>query len=63
MAQMGQANYALDILRFDVESAQGKFILLEADQEVARNEISKRLATQRLALSQQYDEVLALIQP
>jgi polysaccharide pyruvyl transferase WcaK-like protein len=61
MAQMGQADYALDIFQIDVEMLKERFIALEARQREIKDEISRSLSIHRLALARQYEEVFGLI--
>jgi hypothetical protein len=61
MAHMLLADYALDILQFDLARIQECLIALEMRQREAKDEISQRLTRHRLPLARQYDEVIGLV--
>jgi len=61
MKQMGQAEYVIDILSFDLAQIQERFIALEKKQNEIKVEIFERLAGFRTALAQQYEEAFDLI--
>jgi len=62
MEQMGQAEYALDILQFELKSLQERFISLESRKTAIKREIAQRILTHRQALDVQYDQVFRLLE-
>lgn len=62
MKQMGQAEYALDILHFDVKSMQERFISLESRKMTIKREIAQRISAHRQVLEVQYDQVFGLLE-
>jgi polysaccharide pyruvyl transferase WcaK-like protein len=62
MAQMGQAEYALDILRCELKSLQERFVSLESRKAAIKREIAQRVSTHRKALDVQYDQVFKLLE-
>ena len=62
MAQMGQADYALDIMNFDLETLQERFVALESRKTDVRREIAQGISVHRQALSEQYARVFGLLE-
>jgi polysaccharide pyruvyl transferase WcaK-like protein len=62
MEQMGQREFALDILQFDLKSLQEQFIVLESQKTVIKSKLAQQIAAHRQALDVQYDQVLSLLQ-
>jgi polysaccharide pyruvyl transferase WcaK-like protein len=62
MGQMGQAEYALDILHFDLTSMQERFISLESRKTTIKREIAQRISAHRRALEVQYDQVFRILE-
>jgi len=61
MAQMGQREFALDILRFELESLQEKFVVLESRQTAIKTKLAQQLAAHRQVLDAQYDRIFGLL--
>lgn len=62
MEQMGQGEFATDILSFELESLQEKFMVLEAQQAAIKTKLARQLSAQRQALDVQYDQLFSLLQ-
>jgi polysaccharide pyruvyl transferase WcaK-like protein len=62
MEQMGQAEYALDILQCELNSLQQRFISLESRKTAIKREIAQRIWGHRQALDVQYDRVFRLLE-
>jgi polysaccharide pyruvyl transferase WcaK-like protein len=61
MAQMGQADYVVDVEPLDLAALEDRFIALEADRERSTRQIESHAAACRRALEAQYDTVAALL--
>jgi polysaccharide pyruvyl transferase WcaK-like protein len=61
MEQMGQVEYALDILSFDLDSLKKCFIDLSSRRSLIQEELSHRISIQRDALCTQYDQLFQLL--
>jgi len=61
MAQMGQAEYVVDINSFDIDSLKTRFISLETRSAAIQDEIQQRKFVFRRALQNQYDHFLGLV--
>ena len=62
MEQMGQTEYALDILQCELKSLQERFISLESRQTAIKRTIAQRILAHRQALDVQYDQVFRLLE-
>lgn len=62
MEQMGQGEFALDILRLELKSLQEKFVVLESRKTEIKTKLAQRIAAHRQALDVQYDQVFRLLQ-
>jgi hypothetical protein len=58
MRSMGQADYCLDIERFDAVALDACFERLRANAGEIRAQLALRVAEQRRALARLYDELL-----
>ena len=61
MEQMGQREYGLDILHFNVESLQERFISLESKKDENKRIIAQRVSSHRESLEIQYKEIYKLL--
>jgi polysaccharide pyruvyl transferase WcaK-like protein len=61
MAQMGQAEYVVDINSFDADSLKTRFVSLESRFTAIKDEIQQRNSAFRQALQNQYDHLLGLV--
>ena len=61
MAQMGQAEYVVDINSFNVDSLKTRFVSLEARVAAIIDELEHKKSIFRQALQNQYDQLLSLI--
>lgn len=62
MEQMGQGEFALDILRLELKSLQEQFLALESRKAAIKTALGQHIAAQRQALDVQYDRVFRLLQ-
>lgn len=62
MEQMGQGEFALDILRLEPKSLQEQFLALESRKATIKTALAERIAAHRQALDVQYDRVFRLLQ-
>lgn len=60
MSKMGQSDYVVDILSFEVDSLKERFDKLKSRLPQARAEIEKRLSSYKDELNRQYDHLLGL---
>ena len=61
MAQMGQSDYVVDIISFDVDSLKTRFISMESRSSAIKDEIQRKQPAFKQALQNQYDQVVHLI--
>jgi len=61
MEEMGQGEFALDILRLEPMSLQEQFIALEAQKTTIKKNLTQRISAYRQALDVQYDRVFRLL--
>ena len=61
MKQMGQGEYALDILKFDLALLQERFTALESQQKTIQKELPERLLIHRQSLEEQYEKMFQLV--
>jgi polysaccharide pyruvyl transferase WcaK-like protein len=62
MEQMGQGEFALDILRLELKSLKEQFIVLESQKTTIKKKLAQRISAYRQALDVQYDQVFRLLQ-
>jgi polysaccharide pyruvyl transferase WcaK-like protein len=62
MEQMGQGEFAMDILSFELKSLQGKFLVLESQKTAIKTKLARQLSAHRQALDVQYDQLFRLLQ-
>jgi polysaccharide pyruvyl transferase WcaK-like protein len=62
MEQVGQGEFALDILRLDLQSLQERFLALESRKAAIKAALARHIAGHRQALDVQYDRILRLLQ-
>ena len=61
MAQMGQSDYVVDIISFDVDSLKTRFISMESRSSAIKDEIQRKQPAFKQALQNQYDQVVHLM--
>jgi len=62
MEQMGQGEFAQDILQFELKLLQEQFIIIESQKTAIKAKLAQRISTHRQALDVQYDQVFRLLQ-
>jgi polysaccharide pyruvyl transferase WcaK-like protein len=63
MEQLGQGEFALDIMNLELRSLQGRFIALETQKPTIKKRLAQRIPALVQALDAQYDQVLGLLEP
>jgi len=61
MEQMGQGEFALDILQFDLKSLQEQFVVLESRKTEIKKKLTQRISAHRQALDVQYERLFKLL--
>ena len=61
MTQMGQSDYVVDIISFDVDSLKTRFISMESRSSAIKDEIQRKQPAFKQALQNQYDQVVHLM--
>jgi polysaccharide pyruvyl transferase WcaK-like protein len=62
MAQIGQADYVVDINAFDTDSLAERFLSMQSRTKTIRQEIQQRTRVLRRALEREYDHVFRLLE-
>jgi polysaccharide pyruvyl transferase WcaK-like protein len=57
MADTGQAEYCLQIDRFDVDTLKNRFLTLEANRDIIKQQLAKRTQEYRESLEEQYERL------
>jgi polysaccharide pyruvyl transferase WcaK-like protein len=62
MAQMGHADYALDIFNCDLAALQERFVSLEVRTMEVKEDIARAIGVHQIALEAQYDRIFEMLE-